>query len=192
MAVLWLILSVDRLHLLHLPPRQQDPSSITIHDERGNGSFSPDPNPILLATAPYGLCAPRSAVAITTCSGNEAHAFSTFHRAVLMKPLPNDPGQFKKCDRRRICRYGKDCSEGMHGVVTETSQKPRLGGDSTTWVARATGSVTAFACALFPHRNMAWEYLLDPAIDMLGHGDRMSGGKLIPGHHVTVTPKTSA
>ena len=76
----------------------------------------------------------------------------------------------------------------MHGVVTETSQKPRLGGDSTTWVARATGSVTAFACALFPHRNMAWEYLLDPAIDMLGHGDRMPREKQIPDRHVIDTP----
>ena len=34
-----------------------------------------------------------------------------------------------------------------------------------------------------------WEYLLDPAIDMLGHGDRMPRGKLIPDHHVIDTPK---
>jgi len=91
----------------------------------------------------------------TTCSSDEAYAFSNPHRAVPARPPPHDPRRFRTCDRRRRCRFERDCSERTHKIVIETSRKASMGAYTTKCVARATRSVTAFTCALFRHRKMA-------------------------------------
>lgn len=129
MAALWLILSpVDQLHLLQLPPRQQCPlSSIAIHDARGDGIFALRLDQILHAVVPHCRCALRSAVAITTCSSNDAYAFSISHHATLARSLPHDPRRFEICGRRRRCRSGRDCSEGTHKTVTQDIANNKIG-----------------------------------------------------------------
>lgn len=129
MAVLWLILSlVDQLHLLQHPPRQQcRPSSIAIHDARGDEIFALRLDRILHAVAPHCRCALRSTVAITTCSSNDAYAFSISHHATLARSLPHDPRRIKICGRRRRCRSGRECSDGVHNTVTEDIANIKIG-----------------------------------------------------------------
>ena len=124
LAVLWLILSlVDQLHLIHLPPRQQcPPSSIAIHDARGDGIFSLWLDRILRAAAPHDRCALQSAVAITTSSGDEPYAFSNLHRAVLTRSLPHDSRMFKRYGRRRRCDLGRAAWRERIRLYPRTSQ----------------------------------------------------------------------
>ena len=155
MAVLWLILSlVDQPHLLQLLPRQQClPSSIAIHDARGDGIYLLWLDRAFSTAAPHCRWVLRHAVAINTCSSNKAYASSNLHRAVLARPLPHDHRRFKTCDRRKKYRFERGCSEETHKIVTRTSRKPSMGAYTTKCVARATRSVTAFTCALFRHRK---------------------------------------
>jgi hypothetical protein len=129
LAVLWLILSlVDQLHLLQLPPRQQcPPLSIAIHDARGDVIFVLRLDRTLQAATPHCRCALRSTVAITTCSGNDVYALSDSHHTTLARSIPHNPRRFKPCGRRRRCRSGRDCSEGMHKTGTEDIANIKIG-----------------------------------------------------------------